>query len=508
MQIQLLQPVKQLDENLYHVVVMDIRMEETDPSNVEGLDLLKELRKRGLSDATKVIMLSAYGTIEYVRMAFTDYEVADFLSKDQFGGKVFVSSVRQVFANKVHINLALDIYVHARGKLDQFVLSLDIDGNPIKRGSWLHEQLTIELDDLLCRLFYEAQKVVIRPLMPGYSGTGVLRIQPFYENRGAGREVVVKFGAFKKIWQEYDNFKRYVEPFVRNGHSTAVVYKGRTPHLGGIVYSFLDTSNDQLVDFGTFYQQTDSAIVEGALDKLFHETCGAWYDNRHALQLLDLGVEYQILLGSDLQKIESRLSRYVKYKQGKRRFAIPLLDDERTFTNPLVMLSTLPLRHFAYSSTTHGDFNLHNILVNKEGSTWLIDFQETRQTHILRDIAMLDAAIRFQLLEPADATLAERLQLEEALCRLTSFSQVEQMNPCLFKTNPALEKAYTIVLHLRRLAYRLTMQHNSSDTISEYYIALLFTALNTLQFSSLSLEQREHALICASLLVDRLAAGC
>ena len=107
-------------------------MEETDPSNVEGLDLLKELRKRGLSDATKVIMLSAYGTIEYVRMAFTDYEVADFLSKDQFGGKVFVSSVRQVFANKVHINLALDIYVHARGKLDQFVLSLDIDGNPIK----------------------------------------------------------------------------------------------------------------------------------------------------------------------------------------------------------------------------------------------------------------------------------------------------------------------------------------------------------------------------------------
>jgi hypothetical protein len=40
--------------------------------------------------------------------------------------------------------------------------------------------------------------------------------------------------------------------------------------------------------------------------------------------------------------------------------------------------------------------------------------------------------------------------------------------------------------------------------MSEYDIALLYNALNTVQFSSLSQTQREHALLCASLLVDKL----
>src|SRR5437764_1734006 len=99
--------LEQLDESFYHVLVADIRMEEIDESNIDGMDLLGELDKRGLSEATKVIMLSAYGTKEQMRTSFRDYKVADFLSKDKFNKQVFLESVAQAFLEQVDINLAL-----------------------------------------------------------------------------------------------------------------------------------------------------------------------------------------------------------------------------------------------------------------------------------------------------------------------------------------------------------------------------------------------------------------
>ena len=133
----------------------------------------------------------------------------------------------------------------------------------------------------------------------------------------------------------------------------------------------------------------------------------------------------------------------------------------------------------------------------------MIDFQGTGQSHILRDIAILDSAIRFQLLPAEEATLRERLHMEEDLCSIERFSQVEQLAAKSPKENQALAKAYATVLHLRTLAGKLVERNPNAD-LSEYHIALFYTALNTLQFSSLADIQREHALLSASLLVDQL----
>ncbi len=165
-----------------------------------------------------------------------------------------------------------------------------------------------------------------------------------------------------------------------------------------------------------------------------------------------------------------------------------------------------PLVRPTYLCTTHGDFNPYNLLVDNTGYMWLIDFQETGKSHFLRDVAMLDSAVRFQLLNTEEATLEERLHMEEALCSIDRFSQVEQLAPKLSTENQSLAKAYATIVHLRKLACRL-VEHSPSDDISEYYIALFYSALNTLQFFSLPLGLREHALLCASLLADRLEWG-
>ena len=91
-----------MDDALYHVLVVDIRMNEADLANEDGINLLKELDSRGLNEATKVIMLSAYGTKERTRTAFKNYQVADFLFKEEFKKPMFLESVGNVFAENVN----------------------------------------------------------------------------------------------------------------------------------------------------------------------------------------------------------------------------------------------------------------------------------------------------------------------------------------------------------------------------------------------------------------------
>ena len=492
-----------LNKNFYHLLVADIRMDETDGSNIDGMHLLRELDKSGLDKATKVIMLSAYGTEEQMRSAFRDYKVVDFISKDKFNKPVFLESVRRAFSEEVDINLELEIVSQTRSRLEQIVLALIVDGTTIKRGTPIFALLTAELDDLLCRLFHDAKGIIVRPLIQGHSGVGVLRIQPFYKNKGMGRELIVKFGDVQQIEEEYKNFKEFVEPFLGSGRNTTILAMRRTTHLAGILYSLLGTTSDELVDFGKFYHQFDLSQIESALERLFLSTCGAWYANHDYQQPLNLTADYQQLFRYTQKELEQILSRKLKSVRRNRKLIFDSLNSERSFTNPLLAIESITLTRPTYIATTHGDCNPHNLLVDNTGHVWLIDFQDTGKGHILRDVATLDSVVRFQLLEAHQATLAERLLMEEALCSIDRFSQVGQLTTRFSAENQSLAKAYATIVHLRRLACRL-VEHNPNDDISEYYIALLYNALNTLRFSSLQQVQREHALLSASLLVDKL----
>ena len=496
--------LERLNDTFYHLLVLDIRMVESDPGNIEGITLLlRELGRRGLSEAIKVIILSAHGNKEHMRTSFRDFKVVDVLDKADFNNQVFLENVRHVFAHKVNINLALEIQGLQGSRLDQFVLYLHMGGVSVKPGTPLQTQVAAELEDLLFRLFHKAKSVLVRPLTPGYSGTGVLRVQPFFFDRGGGKEVIVKFGDASKIEEEYRNFEQYVKPFIGGGRSTSVLDLRRTTHLGGIIYSLLGTNYDQLMDFGDFYHRTDVSQITEALNRLFRDTCGVWYANRGHVQPLDLTEDYRRVFGYTPERLEQVLFEELKTVQGKQNLHFRNLRGKRSFTNPLLVTAGLTLARPTYVCTTHGDFNQHNLLVDNSGHVWLIDFQSTKQGHILRDAAMLDSVVRFQLLAAEEATLEERLHMEEALCSIERFSQVEQLAASFSTENQALAKAYSTVVHIRKLAHKLVEQ-NPSDDISEYYIALLYNAMNTIRFTSLSSGQREHAVLCASLLADRL----
>jgi CheY-like chemotaxis protein len=491
-----------LAKTFYHLAVLDIRLEEGDLGNAEGMSLLKHMTEYGLLGGMEVIMLSAYGTKEQMRQAFAKYGVTDFLSKDLFDDQEFLEQVRQVFSEGLRINLDLAIHWQQLSDAEQAVINLELGGTRVRRDSPFRTGIATELDDLLCRLFHKAESVLIKPLISPVNSSIVLSATPFYSD-GAGQPVVVKISDFRRTNVEYKNFKEHAQPFIGGSRSTNVMELSRTPRLGGMVYSLLGGRSDQLETFSSFYSRADISQIKEILNRLFHETCGVWYANPGHLMARNLTTEYQQLLGFSPEVLNKTLADNLKSVQGKQKLHFTGLSNGRTFTNPMLTLASKQFVRSTYVCTTHGDLHPNNILVDHTGYVWLIDFEDTGPGHILRDIVLLDLIVRCHLLKPEEATLDERLEMEEMLCSVEQFSQLDSITDKFQTNNQALLKAYMTAVHLRKTAHRLIIQ-NPSDDISEYYIALFYCAINSVRFLFIPSLQRQHALLCAGLLCERL----
>ncbi len=492
---------EKLKSRLYHALVLDIRMEEADKANQEGMDLFRELRQFENSNAMAVIVLSAHGTRSQMREAFRQLNATDFIDKKGFDGIEFLAEVRDLFDNRLEINLGLEIHWLAGGSAEAAVLNLNLDGTRVKRDTDLQRLVSGELDDLLCRLFHSGESILVRPFGAGLSGTGVLWVQPFYGD-GGGRAVVVKFGDIRRIEGEIHNFTHFVQPYIGGGRSTAIQAWRRTPRLGGILYTLLGGAGDLFEDFGAFYRRSELPAIRQVLDHLFLDTCGGWYANPGQLRPLDLTSYYTERFGLKVEALQQKVAEGLKTVQGKDRLYFSSLSGERTFRNPIPAFAERHLVMPTYETLTHGDFNDQNILLDSEGRSWLIDFQGTGPGHVLRDLVHLDTVVRLRLLQPEEATLDERLLLEETLCQPGDFSQFASLEPPA-GASPALSKAFGACVHLRSLAGRLVPGYSRGDA-SEYYAGNLYCALNLVRFLSIPNLQREHALLSASLIAERL----
>ena len=85
-----------IDENNdLDLVILDIRLIETEEDNEDGMRLLAEIRKR--LSFTRVIMVTGYGTMETQRKAFKEFQAFDFFRKAQFDSDEF----RQAFQDAI-----------------------------------------------------------------------------------------------------------------------------------------------------------------------------------------------------------------------------------------------------------------------------------------------------------------------------------------------------------------------------------------------------------------------
>lgn len=495
-----------IKQDLYHLFVFDIRLVDGDPENEDGMQLLKALfDELDLGGAVEAIILSAYGTREQMREAFREYDVADFIDKQDFDNIDFAEQVNEIFAERVRINLGLDVqWPTAASPLD-IVQKIKMPNGYIGDNGPLQIQIGAELTDLLSRLFHQANSLLVKNMALGFSGTQVIWGQPIYKGTGEGQGFVIKFGNYLKIEQEFENYKTYVQPFLGGTYTTNILDLRRTPRLGGIIYTYIGTDNDKLEDFGTYYRRSRASEVKRLLNDLFKNICDRWYRNVGPIQHVNLSEHYRSQLGLVPEKLEDIVKSQMPTVlwQADDTLCFRVLDGNRSFLDPIKDLSEQRFIFSTFECITHGDLNESNILLDNSGRTWLIDFRDTGKGHVFRDLAKLDTVVRLDLLITEDATLEDRLALENALLTIDDFSNLSQIPTSLQASNPSVIKAFEVAFHLRKLARDIVAHHQSGD-YTEYNTALYYQALHALTFKSLSPIQREHALLSACLLKERI----
>jgi CheY-like chemotaxis protein len=484
-----------IDERRVHLAVVDIRLEDDDdPQDTSGLELAASL-----DPIIARIVITGYDSFENMRRALRpvlpDNIPADdyILKKD--GPSALLEAIERICRVEIDINWDLE--------LEWKDISAETVGVEVEldQADLTREVLAEEVEELLRKLFYEADQIVVSPLLSparahasSQSGAVVLKVQPHYRRRGWGVPLVCKVGERHQIQGETGNYERHVKGFVGGGRHTNLEQVRYTHHLGGILYAMLGTTLEKTRDFYDFYRHAPVAEIRQVLTHLFEDVCKYWYANQRPQEQINLTPLYRDSLGLSDEKLQLTLARHFSRQQGH---TIQFEGLSGTFINPVFWIKDREIQSLTCRCVTHGDLHSHNIFVDEHRQVWLIDFGRTDEGHALRDFIELETDVKFTLLETVD--LKTLYDFEVVLLepdRLDSPpTPPDQM------TDPDVRKAFQVVNMLRRMAANIVKCDGSAQP---YYRGLLYQTLNVARLKKVGLKKKQHALLSAALICERL----
>ncbi len=482
-----------LETERFHVAVLDVRLDETDEGNQEGMLLMHEIKEK---DPTSVIIiLTGFATVKMVQEALQPDETGSalafsFLEKSEM--LQLPEHVRGAFENAVRFNPALDV----RG-LEAFLASLPkkLRFNTIPAPP--PDQLADEADELLRKLFCRCEGIHVQDVRGGYSDAAVFQVVPWYPARGQGEALIAKIGEPAIIDQEINNYKNHVQGVVGGHRLPKDLDYARTRSMAGIVYSFAGLG--EVKDFAAFYQQAELSEIVPVIENLFYETCfpkradaGAVAKDTDLRELyMQLLYLYEPVLRASLEKTMG--GRHPFHKDGEQTI---WLADTVPLVNPVTFALSSDLRADVYMTILHGDLNGYNVLIDRHRETWLIDFAKTCRGPLLQDYATFETFLRLSLVTSKD----RHLLYDWAQVSFGAGSLCDIVLPSPLQHNPQIQKAHQAILTVRKLA----LQNRMGDAEKTYLVGLLFNALKIMTIMNLPPAERDHALIAASLIAQRL----
>lgn len=240
-----------LREQFYHLLILDISLSGGVGPNVDGMDLLAELEHAGLTDEVKIIMVTGYP--EHMREAFQRYKVSDFIDKRSFDEQAFSAYIENLFDERavldeknnlvasLKMNLDLEVIYHA--PLSNCVAGFRLDDSTyVREGTSLAARVAEEIDDLLCRLFYKAECIMVMPTSDAVAETSRLVVKPIYSGGREAKAVLVSISGYRHAEKEYLNYEDHVRPFIQGENAATLITKRRTALLGGIIYDLPESA--------------------------------------------------------------------------------------------------------------------------------------------------------------------------------------------------------------------------------------------------------------------------
>lgn len=505
-----------------HVAIVDIRLrDDNDPLDQSGFDLIREVYGE-YGHAMRLIGVT--GSPGRSAASKASGLVSGFILKDHGTRNIDNDElVQKIEGAREELGINLSVEVEFRkplsllGLVDMIKAYRDLDDTERKR-------ISIELEELIRKLFRTELEVRGTYMHPGRGGSGVVLMRPVVEGT-KGQHFVIKFGPRENITTELKKYNLFVKPFVGK-HATQLIDIADKPvetlNLAGLKFSFAGMSVDEPRDFNAFYRDTKVTNDQlcASLDYLFHETCKSWYQAKRDWSdrtANALAIAYESQLSLDREKLAevndtfSRLShgtqlhglsfeyedqKHVRVKFGEVSFLFP---------SPLSFLENnrdkFPVPRF--ECRTHGDLNSRNIFVDEDNKIWLIDFFKTGWGPILRDYAELECAIKFELIDTNN--LGALYEFEKALLTPDHFGKpIEFANK--FHVGE-LDRAQSAIAKLRKLA----QDDLESLDIREYYIGIFYYAIKMMTWEGVSSAEidrypirQRHALMSAAMIAYRL----
>lgn len=508
--------MNKLDRQAFHVAIVDIRLSETDETNVEGMRVLEKIVER--NDGTSTIIVSGYGTLELSREAFKKYSAFDFLEKDTFEPREFLAIVHRGFER------ALKEIPRPKVTLKELFKGLTIRDIEIKLPAFGH---VAKRQSLLERMFRD-----LFPLHLVYQGgaklirthTGVFMIQASYWSRGLGKLINVRIGERRLVKAESRNFNRYIQGLVTdNTYTEKAAPPFYTSNLGGLLYILHGAPFEKIRDYGTYYKEEDPDKVVRVLENLFTQTCKALYEiqgikeahvnltkmyakliqamkrRREESERRELLEEQKYLAQMEEPDkdayFEERKMQRDQEEREKLQLGFPEIDGKPL--DPLNFVAGQSFDFHTSVSVIHGDLSAGNILVDSRNQTWLVGFYRTGVANVLREFVRLETSVKFELLDTEN--LQALCEFEEALLSPSQLGDIPRYANSY--GIPDLAKAFVVVTRLRELAYEVAQP--SDGNMREYLVELLYQTL--ILYDQLpDGKSREYALTSAAMICGKL----
>lgn len=483
----------------FHLAIVDLNLDNDDPDNEGGFELLQEIQEMGLDRYMPCVMLTAHGTMRRTLRAFQDLRVAKFIPKETRFRRELLTAVEELFDHEIKINFDLDYDEPSTQIMAQ--IAHDINWSMTVKPDI--DLLTMQVLDLFGSLFVDAVKVEVSKLIPGLTGAAVIRVQPTW-SYGKGTPFVVKIGREEKVRTESERYEEYVKNYLPPNTIAQVKDVAYTRHIGGLLYTFTENDMVPLKEFDEFYATQDVDTIISSLKNLFETTCLHWYEHsRSELETHDLAQLYfdafRITKSQLIQRIHVILPNF---DPTAKTFHFEQNNIE--CLNPINWLEScrdeckLPIFH----SITHGDLTGRNIMVDQTDKCWLIDFYRTHNSHIMRDFVIMETDLKYRLMPKLSAS--EFFAFEKALLAPNN-SSINLGSGNLLKSE--VHKAFALIVALRSFAIQFGSEHEFDAPASsrrEQLISLLMATLNVVRLRHIPEDRKLQAMLSAALICTEL----
>jgi hypothetical protein len=301
-----------------------------------------------------------------------------------------------------------------------------------------------------------------REFKGGYSGTRVFLISPVKSNGASDARGVTKIGQAEDLYRERENYETLVKRALPNTAARVDEYYSQASQAA-LNYVFMGGGTlgetPSLEEY--YHSHTAEEVINVLTDLLDLELAPRWYQQSEPLN--HLFREKYLNLPENLETIVAAALPDLSLVEGNR---VTLPGMSGTYPDPLQVYLGLLDQTVYKSSLVHGDLHPRNILVDKSGKAWLIDFAKVKEHHNLFDFIKLETYIRLWVLgAKPEFSLNEYVQFEQAL----NAAALDQKAARL--TNSVLAKAEVVIRAIREIARRCM---KDSRNFKEEYLPGLF----------------------------------